>query len=62
MKTSAKLTAIQDIQMDPDFQVHKIDGIIKGLGYAHPGYRDIEQHSFKKKSKPSKSQNHEKIN
>jgi hypothetical protein len=58
MKISAKLTAIQDIMMDPDFQIHKNNGIIKGLGYAHPGYRNIEQHSFKKKSKPSKSKSH----
>lgn len=43
---SAKLEAIRDILMDPDFQEHKEDGEAKQLGFASPkklkGYVDQE--------------------
>lgn len=55
MKLTAKLCAIQDILLDPDFQQHRNDGVNRNLGYAHPGKSTITQHSFTKKRK-----NHEK--
>jgi hypothetical protein len=51
MKLTPKLMAIQDILMDPDFQRHKLDGVKRNMGYAHPGKSTITQHSHSKKRK-----------
>ncbi len=47
MKTSAKLTAIQDIKMDPEFQQKKKENASNGMGIAYPGKTKIEQYSSK---------------
>lgn len=47
MKTSAKLTAIQDILMDPDYRKTKEETKTSGMGIAYPGKTKIEQYSPK---------------
>lgn len=54
MKNTAKLTAVQDILLDPDFISHRNDGIKRNMGYVHPSKSKIEQYSPKKPKKSAK--------
>jgi len=52
MKTPAqiaKLVAIHDILMDPDYQRSKKQNLASGMGTATPGKSKISQYSPKKK-------------
>ena len=56
MKNSAKLQAIMDIRMDPEYREKKQQGIITGMGCAHPGYVKFESFAPKKHKKQPKKQ------
>jgi hypothetical protein len=50
MKISAKLQAVQDIKMDPEFQQKEKENASNGMGIVRPGYTKFEQ-QLKKHSK-----------
>lgn len=45
-----------DIRMDPEYREKKQQGIITGMGCAHPGYAKFESFAPKKHKKQSKKQ------
>jgi hypothetical protein len=50
LKNSAKLQAVQDIKMDPEFQQKEKENALTGMGVVRPGYIRFEQ-QLKKHSK-----------
>ena len=54
MKNSAKLTAIQDILMDAEYQESKKQGQISGMGVVTPGKTKFEQFVKTKKKQNEK--------
>lgn len=53
MKISAKLQAVQDIKMDPEFQQKQKENALNGMGVVRPGYTKFEQQLKQSKKQPA---------